>query len=92
MDVSALADRKPAVAGGLPFIFNPWKLKEIRRLYVNLPDGTKAGYLDLVNPSQRVRHLRSGRPARRPAVPDRDPAPWTFWPSARTALNSSLPS
>ncbi len=31
------------------FVYNPWKLKELRRLYVNLPDGTKVGYLDLAS-------------------------------------------
>jgi hypothetical protein len=29
------------------FVYNPWKLKELRRLYINLTDGTKVGYLDL---------------------------------------------
>lgn len=29
------------------FVYNPWKLKELRRLYINLADGTKVGYLDL---------------------------------------------
>lgn len=29
------------------FVYNPWKLKELRRLYINLVDGTKVGYLDL---------------------------------------------
>lgn len=29
------------------FVYNPWKLKELRRLYVNLTDGSKVGYLDL---------------------------------------------
>lgn len=40
---------EPAVLEGDPatFTFQPWKMKEIRRLYVNLTDGTKVGYLDL---------------------------------------------
>lgn len=29
------------------FVYNPWKMKEVRRLYINLTDGTKLGYLDL---------------------------------------------
>ncbi|MBG0738888.1 NERD domain-containing protein [Paeniglutamicibacter antarcticus] len=29
------------------FVYNPWKLKDLRRLYINLSDGTKVGYLDL---------------------------------------------
>lgn len=32
-----------------PYIFSPWKMKEIRRLYVNLADGEKLGYLDLAD-------------------------------------------
>lgn len=36
-----------AAAEGGEFVFNPWKLKEYRRLYVNRADGTKVGYLDL---------------------------------------------
>lgn len=44
----AVADR-PAVApeSAPEFVYQPWKLKELRRLYVNLIDGTKVGYLDL---------------------------------------------
>lgn len=34
-------------AAGQEFVYNPWKLKELRRLYVSLTDGTKVGYLDL---------------------------------------------
>ncbi|WP_083341337.1 hypothetical protein [Pseudarthrobacter chlorophenolicus] len=37
----------PAQEAAAEFVYNPWKLKELRRLYVNLPDGTKIGYLDL---------------------------------------------
>lgn len=48
MDVSATPDIEAAVDTGMPFVFNPWKIKELRRLYVNFPDGTKVGYLDLV--------------------------------------------
>ncbi|WP_354215022.1 nuclease-related domain-containing protein [Arthrobacter sp. UYCo732] len=29
------------------FVYNPWKMKDVRRLYINLTDGTKVGYLDL---------------------------------------------
>lgn len=29
------------------FVYNPWKMKDVRRLYINLADGTKVGYLDL---------------------------------------------
>lgn len=38
-----------AAAGGDTggFVFHPWKLKEMRRLYVSRADGTKVGYLDL---------------------------------------------
>lgn len=45
----AVAERPaPAPEIAAPeFIYNPWKLKEIRRLYINLTDGTKVGYLDL---------------------------------------------
>jgi hypothetical protein len=42
----AVAD-PPAPATAPEFVYNPWKLKELRRLYVNLADGTKIGYLDL---------------------------------------------
>ncbi|MDQ0618515.1 hypothetical protein [Arthrobacter globiformis] len=27
------------------FVYNPWKMKDVRRLYINLADGTKVGYL-----------------------------------------------
>jgi hypothetical protein len=36
-----------AEAPTLEFVYNPWRLKELRRLYINLADGTKVGYLDL---------------------------------------------
>lgn len=29
------------------FVYNPWKMKDVRRLYVNLQDESKVGYLDL---------------------------------------------
>lgn len=42
IDETAVLEGGPAV-----FTFQPWKMKEIRRLYINLTDGTKVGYLDL---------------------------------------------
>lgn len=32
---------------GPDFVYSPWKMKDVRRLYVNLQDGAKIGYLDL---------------------------------------------
>lgn len=32
---------------GPEFVYSPWKIKDVRRLYVNLQDGAKIGYLDL---------------------------------------------
>ncbi|MHA7289535.1 hypothetical protein ACX80V_07815 [Arthrobacter sp. MDT3-24] len=29
------------------FVYNPWKTKDVRGLYINLAGGTKVGYLDL---------------------------------------------
>lgn len=45
----AVAERPvpPAEPAAPVFVYNPWKLKELRRLYINLVDGTKVGYLDL---------------------------------------------
>jgi hypothetical protein len=46
----AVAERPaplPEPAAAPEFVYNPWKLKELRRLYINLTDGTKVGYLDL---------------------------------------------
>jgi hypothetical protein len=37
----------PPPARAPSFVYNPWKLKELRRLYINLQDGSKVGYLDL---------------------------------------------
>jgi hypothetical protein len=50
--VTALSEH---VAG---FICNRRKLKEMRRLYVNLADGTKLGFLDLAELPQ-VRESQS---------------------------------
>ena len=41
-----------AVRVNTTFIYQPWKMKDIRRLYVNLADGTKVGYLDLASLEQ----------------------------------------
>lgn len=43
----AVADPTQRLATGPTFVYNPWKLKELRRLYINLQDGSKVGYLDL---------------------------------------------
>jgi hypothetical protein len=45
----SIATDEPAAVeeAGPSFTYQPWRVKEIRRLYVNLPDGTKVGYLDL---------------------------------------------
>lgn len=45
----AVAERAaPPIESAAPvFVYNPWRLKELRRLYINLADGTKVGYLDL---------------------------------------------
>ncbi|HEX9227555.1 MAG TPA: hypothetical protein VF885_13005, partial [Arthrobacter sp.] len=46
--MSTAIDETAVLEGGpTTFTFQPWKMKEIRRLYVNLTDGTKVGYLDL---------------------------------------------
>lgn len=42
----AVAD-PPVLRDGREFVYNPWKMKDVRRLYINLQDGTKVGYLDL---------------------------------------------
>jgi hypothetical protein len=44
----AVADPPVLPAGHADeFVYNPWKMKDVRRLYINLTDGTKIGYLDL---------------------------------------------
>lgn len=43
----AVADPPPPPAPEPTFVYNPWKLNERRRLYINLQDGAKVGYLDL---------------------------------------------
>lgn len=43
----AVADPPRRLAAEPTFIYNPWKLKELRRLYINMQDGSKVGYLDL---------------------------------------------
>lgn len=46
--MSAAIDETAVLEGGpATFTYQPWKMKEIRRLYINLTDGTKVGYLDL---------------------------------------------
>lgn len=47
----AVAERpeSPAPEHQTAFLYNPWKLKELRWLYINLPDGTKVAYLDLAS-------------------------------------------
>lgn len=42
----AVAD-PPVLPAELEFVYNPWKMKDVRRLYINLADGTKVGFLDL---------------------------------------------
>jgi hypothetical protein len=45
---SAVAVADPPGLGEVrEFVYNPWKMKDVRRLYINLVDGTKIGYLDL---------------------------------------------
>lgn len=44
----AVADPPAKPAPEPTFVYNPWKLNERRRLYINLQDGEKVGYLDLV--------------------------------------------
>lgn len=57
----AVADRPALVPEPAPeFVYQPWKLKELRRLYANLIDGTEVDYLDLVTPSTPCRS--QGRP------------------------------
>lgn len=43
----SIATDETACVDAAAFTYQPWKMKEIRRLYVNLPDGAKVGYLDL---------------------------------------------
>ncbi|NSX37164.1 NERD domain-containing protein [Pseudarthrobacter oxydans] len=45
--VTERPEPQPAPEQAPTFVYNPWKLKELRRLYINLPDGSKVGYLDL---------------------------------------------
>lgn len=39
--------QSPETGSATSFVYNPWKLKELRRIYINLADGSKIGYLDL---------------------------------------------
>ncbi|WLQ06115.1 nuclease-related domain-containing protein [Arthrobacter oryzae] len=36
-----------AEAPSAAFVYNPWKMEDVRRLSINLADGTKVGYLDV---------------------------------------------
>jgi hypothetical protein len=47
VDTPVLTDSEAADDSSLPFVFNPWKMKDLRRLHLNLPDGAKIVYLDL---------------------------------------------
>ncbi|WP_454699988.1 hypothetical protein [Arthrobacter humicola] len=60
----AVADLPPLVREPEPlFVYNPWKLKELRRLYINLEDGSNVGYPDLATMAEVP---ESGETARLP--------------------------
>lgn len=102
MDISVLADGEATVDSSLPFVFNPWKMKDLRRLYVNLPDGTKIGYLDLATlaavpedggTQEQLTHALSHLGAIAPALavipgPDTAPSAEVFYPEAARVVGA----